>query len=793
MPAGNRLGWHPSATILSRLASGGGRLGPAAAAGALLAALAGAAWAADWPCYRGPNKDGATSERIVSWPPRELWRASVGQGFSGVAVSGGRVYTMGWAGNQDSVYCFSETASGNNPTPVWKQSYACGSVDYEGTRGTPTVDGNEVYTFSHQGRLSCFNKADGTPLWNQSVTAKVPDWGFGSSVLVEGDAVVVGAGRYGTAFRKSGTHAAIWGNDNNTPGYATPFIALVNGQRTMITFSNRAAGIDPATGAVRWYFVWQQGMADPIVCSNKLFVSCGYSKGCAVVNIDKSDGTALATGGAGEWSATVLGNKENCSVLYGGHVYGVNESGLGGGLRCVEFATGTRKWTSVDSGKAFGTESALIRAGDELVVINGSDSDAAGDGDLVVVSATPTGYAEQHRANDIVTGNTWTAPTLANGRLYLRSREGTLVCYWVGPDPEMGVSRGGTAIASGATNAIATALTAGVAERVAFSIRNTGLTNLVLTLPVAAAGTPVNCSAAVVTQPSALVATGGTATVEVDITPAAPGAWSATLSVANNDGDRTPYKWTVRGTAVGRPQMAIKRGAATLADGASDNVTGLKADQVTRLNYLVANTGTGDLLLTVPVAPPAACTNCTAVIATQPASTLSAGARALPLNVDVKPILLGPWSFSLAVANNDPVANPYNWTAGGMAGGDADGDGMLDTWEIAEFGSTNALQGGPSGDFDLDGFSNEEEYRAGTCATNPASCLVIHKVELNKEAGVVLSWSSVANRRYAIYRGTNAADVGTLVASNLPASPLVNRYTNSVSSPRSFYRVLLEP
>ena len=53
--------------------------------------------AGDWPCYRGANKDGITSDAIEQWPPVELWRASVGQGYSQVTVSNGRVYAACWA------------------------------------------------------------------------------------------------------------------------------------------------------------------------------------------------------------------------------------------------------------------------------------------------------------------------------------------------------------------------------------------------------------------------------------------------------------------------------------------------------------------------------------------------------------------------------------------------------------------------------------------------------------------------------------------------------------------------
>jgi outer membrane protein assembly factor BamB len=168
-------------------------------------------------------------------------------------------------------------------------------------------------------------------------------------------------------------------------------------------------------------------MADPIIYNDKLWTSKGYANGSnAVVKLGSGQ---LRVDEAGEYRKTTLKNKENCSVFYEGYVYGIND---GGGLVCVQFETGNVMWSTPAS--TFGTESAVMLADHQLVVMNGTDG--AGDGDLVVVNATSTGYQEVHRTNDIISssGNTWTTPTLANGRLYLRSQDGTLICFDVNGD-----------------------------------------------------------------------------------------------------------------------------------------------------------------------------------------------------------------------------------------------------------------------------------------------------------------------------------------------------------------------
>src|SRR5688500_18614744 len=73
-------------------------------------ALAVTARAADWPVWRGPARDGVSTESgyLTRWPaggPKKLWTARVGEGYSAVSVAGGRACTAGSSGSQDTVYC----------------------------------------------------------------------------------------------------------------------------------------------------------------------------------------------------------------------------------------------------------------------------------------------------------------------------------------------------------------------------------------------------------------------------------------------------------------------------------------------------------------------------------------------------------------------------------------------------------------------------------------------------------------------------------------------------------------
>ena len=80
----------------------------------------------DWAQWRGPNRDGISSETgwLSTWPaegPKKLWEGSVGIGYSSCAVSKGQVYTMGNVAENDNVLCF----DAENGKLKWKHEYPC--------------------------------------------------------------------------------------------------------------------------------------------------------------------------------------------------------------------------------------------------------------------------------------------------------------------------------------------------------------------------------------------------------------------------------------------------------------------------------------------------------------------------------------------------------------------------------------------------------------------------------------------------------------------------------------------
>jgi hypothetical protein len=433
--------------------------------------ICGHAYAADWPCYRGPNHDGSTSETIASWPPVEVWRATTGSSFSQVSVANGYVYTMGNVGGNDIVYCFDESSVGNDPTPVWTKSYSCGAGGGEsGTRCTPTVYNGKVYTLSQEGDLRCWDAVTGTEDtdWQMSFSAgRHSSYGFGGSPYVDvaTNRLILTVGDHGTAIDMS-SQTVVWGNSGNRAGYATVFR---RGSELIAFSGTKVMGLNPSSGNENWSFPWDTdydcNCQVPLFYGSYVWIASAYNKDtCALVPLGSGDltGTDVYDDGA-------LGIYCNAAVLIGDYVYGVNCSSTNNGyLVCLDVMAGTRAWTS--SGSYGATYGSVLNAGGEVVALSQS-------GDLVVVEANPAAYNELHRENDIISGSTKTAPVLSNGKLYIRSREGTLACFdvsGVAPDTVTVSSPNGGENWTGGTSETVTWSTTGTVGNVMIELSTNG-------------------------------------------------------------------------------------------------------------------------------------------------------------------------------------------------------------------------------------------------------------------------------------------------------------------------------
>ena len=393
--------------------------GAAAAALAAVMVLSLGIGAADWPRWRGPQCDGVSPE--TGWEvwgeegPKELWRVQIGKGFSSVAVAGGKLYTMGNTDNVDTVWCL-DAATGK---VIWTHTYPCPLNQYPGPRMTPTVDGDAVYTLSREGHLYCLGAADGKVRWNLhvgevfGVRQTKYRWGYACSPLVIGDKLILDLGK--TLALEKQTGKLIWTSGNDEAGFSSPTVMDVAGTPCVTSFTAHglvlvAVADGKEMARYQWKTMYEINSATPIPLGDKIFISSGYGRGCALLAAGASGLTKI-------YENTAMRNHCNPSVLYQGHLYGLDgQMGASESLKCLEFETGEVKWAQ--RGMRVG---GLMIAGGRIIAMLDR-------GTLLIAEASPDGYKELARAT-VLGGRCWTHPVLAGGRIYCRSNEeGELVC-----------------------------------------------------------------------------------------------------------------------------------------------------------------------------------------------------------------------------------------------------------------------------------------------------------------------------------------------------------------------------
>ena len=372
--------------------------------------------AADWPAYRGIDGHGLSAETdlLASWPlegPKELWRIDIGQGYSGIAVQAGRVFTQ-FGQSGDEIAAAFDAASG---TEIWRAVTGKDRPDGQGggPRSTPTVDGDLVFVVGAYGTLHAFKTADGTTVWSRDLRAdfgaRVPQWGVSASPVVTGDLLLIEAGGradHALLALDKGTGDLRWHTRNDKPGYSTPIVVSIADREQAIFFTaDGLVATSLADGSSLWEFPWKTSYgvsaAMPIfVPPDKIFISTGYGKGAALLQISASE-AGLEVDEI--WRSKVMQNHFNSSVLVNGYLYGFDNATL----KCIEAASGEQRWARRGFGKG-----SLLYADGHLFVLSER-------GVLLSVEATPDEYKETGRIQ-ILNGKTWTMPSLADGRLFLR-------------------------------------------------------------------------------------------------------------------------------------------------------------------------------------------------------------------------------------------------------------------------------------------------------------------------------------------------------------------------------------
>jgi enterochelin esterase-like enzyme/outer membrane protein assembly factor BamB len=384
-------------------------------------ACAAPAAADEWPGLRGPNHDGSArrGSRFGAGPgtPVVRWRARLGSGYSGVAVSGGRAVTMFSDGGDDVLAAFDE-ASGKE---LWRiriaEKYKGLNGSFDGPISTPTIAGGRVFALGPAGQLLAADLATGRELWRVDLPAREgatkPELGFASSPMVAGGVVVVqvgGPGRAVVGFDPS-TGERRWTVGDDVVQYQSPALVRVGRRDIVVAVGDaRLIGIDPASGEVLFDQphggepVWiAANSAVPMPAGDgRLFVKTHVDNSTMYRLVESTDGRISPKA---LWTAPVLRQTYAIPVYHDGHLYGMNGRTV---FTCVDAETGEMRWRTREPGDGW-----PILVGDQIVFVTKAQT-------LHVGPASPHGWTERARL-ELFADLSWTAPSVAGDSVFARS------------------------------------------------------------------------------------------------------------------------------------------------------------------------------------------------------------------------------------------------------------------------------------------------------------------------------------------------------------------------------------
>jgi outer membrane protein assembly factor BamB len=410
----------------------------------------GSAAAADWPTFRGPDRTGVApdTDLLESWPsegPPLVWEtAGAGRGYASPAIAGERIYTLGDGistapGDKDEYLTCFDRSTGKQ---VWKTktgpAWNEGQANWQGSRSTPTVDGDTVYVVTPHGQLVACAAADGREKYRVDLKAtfggkKGDSWGYSESVLIDGDRLVCTPGGEQATMvaldKKTGK--PLWScpmKGDRGAGHSSIVVSTIKGRKIYV--QTTAAGVfavDAASGKFQWAYPIDQTTAvipTPIVRGDLVFFAAGYKRGGALLRqVPGPDGVTVKEVYPLKKD---LANKHGGIVLVGDHLYG--DSDDAGIPFCADLMTGEIVWKKRGSGKG----SAAVAAADGRIYVRYAD------GTLALVKADPAGYeesgliripgSESQPIEGTASHPSWAHPVILDGRLYLREQD-KILCY----------------------------------------------------------------------------------------------------------------------------------------------------------------------------------------------------------------------------------------------------------------------------------------------------------------------------------------------------------------------------
>ena len=378
--------------------------------------------AADWPQWRGPNRDGSgvVFTEPAQWPEKltQRWTIAVGAGHSSPVLVGNRVYLHSRQ-RDDEIISAIDAATGKI---VWQDRYPApyqmnpaATAHGPGPKSTPVVAGGRVIALGISGILSALDAQSGKVIWRKPSPATLPMYGTAMSPIVDSGLVIAYVGGHDsgalTAFdAATGTEKWKWSGDG--PGYGSPIIATLGGVRQLVTQSqDRLVSVAAANGQLLWELPlrtpYTQNAVTPIAYKDLVIYSGLENPVVAIRPVNK----------AGRWVAEKAWENAGANlymsspVLVESTLYGMSSRSRGQ-FFAIDAATGKTLWTT----RGRDAENAAIVAAGKLLLILTPQAE-------LVVARANTASFDVVRRYTVADTPTWAHPVVDGNRIFVKDAD----------------------------------------------------------------------------------------------------------------------------------------------------------------------------------------------------------------------------------------------------------------------------------------------------------------------------------------------------------------------------------
>jgi len=378
--------------------------------------------AADWPQWRGPNRDGIVRDVKAPdrWPKelKEVWKTQVGDGVSSPIVAGDKVFVFTRQKDDEVVLCL-DLATGKE---IWKSEAYRAPYEWwpgegtfsKGPRSTPTLAVGRIYTSGVSGVLSCWSAQTGKLFWRKEAGQRPPYGGPASPLVVDGLCIVhLGCGGRndpdGLIALDAATGAVKWRfADGSGPGYASPMLVELADQRQVVAFTSwDLLGLSLNSGKKLWSVKVEgsEKNCTPLLYKD-LIIYADYKERPRALRLEKS---AKGIVPKEIWKGDGPTPYMSTPVILGDRMFGMSARGTGC-FFALDPRTGKTLWES-DRGRVFGYAS-VLGVGDVVLFLTSR-------GRLVVANANAKEF-EPIADYTITDRETWAHPVFLGDRLLIK-------------------------------------------------------------------------------------------------------------------------------------------------------------------------------------------------------------------------------------------------------------------------------------------------------------------------------------------------------------------------------------